>query len=140
LWEAEVEPKGVVILESSEEVTGYQIEGFEDDIWLPETFMSYIKQMGNIDKLIDVGIISKKATGILKKKLEQLDSVKVFSLTNNQPLLLPVATPGKITKKSLAYQLFKEGKVATSPEIKALELHKSTRCKYYNQWLADGKP
>ncbi len=140
LWDDEIEAEGVTILKVSEEGTLYQVEDFEDEIWLPSTFSTYIKELGNIDKTIDAGVISKKAAGILTKKLEQLDAVKKSSSTNNPSLLPSAATTGKITKKKLAYHLFKEGKVPTSPEIKALGLHKSTRCKYYNQWLADGKP
>jgi len=40
------------------------------------------------------------------------------------------------SKKARAFQLFSQGKGPSSPEVKALELHKSTRFKYYNQYRA----
>lgn len=46
----------------------------------------------------------------------------------------------KTTKKDRAYALFCEGKVPTSPEIKALGVNDSTRYKYFYAWQADGKP
>ena len=140
MWDNELEPEGVIIIEESEAETVYQVEGFEDEICLPSTFTNYIKQMGNIDKMVEVGIVPTKAAGIVKNKLEQLDAAKKSSSTTNEPSTSSAAITGKITKKKLAYQLFKQEKVPTSPEVKALGLHKSTRCKYYNQWLADGKP
>ena len=134
LSDDEIEPEGVIILEASEEATIYQVEGFEDEIWLPSKFANYIKQLGNIDKMIDVGIILKKAADITKRKIEQLDSVKTSSIIT-QVLSAQAATTGKITKKVTAYQLFGQGKGPSSPEVKALGLHKSTRYKYYAQFL-----
>ena len=48
--------------------------------------------------------------------------------------------PRKRGKKAKAYELFGEGKIPTSPEMKALGLHKSTRHKYFNAWIAAGRP
>ncbi|MFC1846451.1 hypothetical protein ACFLYS_00120 [Chloroflexota bacterium] len=87
--------------------------------------------------MIEVGVISEKIADIATRKLEQIATErKAINQQNTQR----VYTSGKTTKKAMAYQLFKEGKMSSSPEVRVLGLHKSTRCKYYRQWEADGKP
>lgn len=44
------------------------------------------------------------------------------------------------TKKEKAYQLFNEGKDASSSEVKALGLKPSSRYSYYSRWCAEGQP
>ena len=46
-----------------------------------------------------------------------------------------------MTKREAAFALFDEGKVASSPEVKALKLKSHTRANYYYDWKqGKGKP
>ncbi len=46
----------------------------------------------------------------------------------------------KESKKAKAFALFSQGCVPSSPEIKDLRLHSSSRYKYFNEWEKLGKP
>ena len=46
----------------------------------------------------------------------------------------------KKTKREKAFELFSQGFLPLSPEVKALGLHPSNRYKYYHQWESLGKP
>ena len=46
----------------------------------------------------------------------------------------------KQTKKAKAFELFSQGYLPLSQEIKALGLHKSNRYKYFTEWEKLGKP
>lgn len=46
----------------------------------------------------------------------------------------------KQTKKAKAFELFSQGYLPLSQEVKALGLHPSNRYKFYHQWEESGKP
>jgi len=77
--------------------------------------------------MVSMGIMSGKIASVAKS---EIDKLKI----EHEALPLEEKTKGKDTKKARAFQLFREGKVPTSPEVKALGLHKSTRFKYFNQY------
>jgi len=43
-----------------------------------------------------------------------------------------------VTEKDRAFELFDEGKTASSPEVKALKLKGKTRYNYYAEWQKAG--
>jgi len=78
-----------------------------------------------------MGIITQKVASIVKSELGELEVEQ-----KNKPS----EEKGGDSKKAKAFQLFGQGKGPSSPEVKALGLHKSTRFKYYNQYMAVHKP
>ena len=80
-----------------------------------------------------LGIMTEKVASVVKSELGELK-------VEREALPLKERNKGKDTKKARAFQLFSEGKGPSSPEVKTLGLHKSTRFKYYNQYLVVYKP
>ena len=74
-----------------------------------------------------MGIMTQKIASIAKSELAELEVEQKASLSEER---------GRSSKKARAFQLFSQGKGPSSPEVKALGLHKCTRFKYYNQYLA----
>ena len=133
LFEGGTKPPGITISQASDYSNTYRVQKFKSDVDIPDKFARYLKNMGSIDGMASAGIITEKVSGIVKSELAELK-------IEREPLALEFKTKGKDTKKAKATQLFRQGKTPTSPEVKALGLHKSTRYKYYNQYLAEHKP
>ena len=139
LMNGEAEPAGTTIIEASDDELVYRIRNHERDSCISSSFANYLKKIGGIDEMATSGIISNKVAHIIKGKLDQLVAEEKTSLLIIEQTAKRVEVAGKKTKKAMAYRLFKEGKTPGSPEVRALGIHKSTRCKYYRQWEADGK-
>ena len=85
LMEGNPEPPGVTILEASEAKTTYRINNFKENITIPISFASYLKEIGGIDEMAIMGILSEKVANIINNKLSQLGSEgKVEPLPNEQ--------------------------------------------------------
>lgn len=140
LMDDETEPAGSTIIEASDDELVYKIKNHKRDICISSSFVNYLKQIGGIDEMSAIGIISNKVAHIIKRKLDQLAAEEKASLLIMEQNTARIETTGKTTKKAMAYRLFKKGKLPSSPEVKALGMHKSTRYKYYRQWEADDKP
>ena len=100
----------------------------EEEVNIPDNFASYLRRIGSIDEMVNMGIVTEKVASVAKSELGELESEHEAS-----PLEDRIKRKG--TKKAKAFQLFNEGKGPASPEVKALGMHKSTRFKYYNQYL-----
>lgn len=133
LLNGEIKPNGTTISAATDSRITYKIPGFKDGVDIPGKFAVYLKNIGNIDQMVSMGIITEKVGGIVKNELSELEA-------EQEALALEEKTRGKDTKKAKAFQLFSEEKDPTSPEVKALGMHKSTRFKYYNQYVAEYKP
>jgi len=96
-------------------------------ITILDSFAGYLRSIGSIDKMVSTGIMTDKVADIVKIESGELEVEQKASLPEEK---------GRDSKKAKAFQLFSQGKGPSSPEVKDLELHKSTRFKYYNQYLA----
>jgi len=81
LMNGDAEPAGTTILKASESETTYRIKGFEDEVTIPDSFISCLKEVGGIDQMASMGIISEKVANIVKSKLGQLGAER-----NTEPL------------------------------------------------------
>ena len=133
LFEAETKPPGITIARASGDSTTYRVQKFKDEVNIPDKFAGYLKNIGSIDGMVSMGIITKKVGSIAKSELCELKK-------ECEPSTLEFKIRGKGTKKAKTFQLFSQGKGPSSPEVKALGLHKSTRFKYYSQYLTECKP
>ena len=133
LLNGETKPNGTTISATSDDMITYKIPKFKEEVVIPDSLAGYLKNIGNIDQMVSIGIITEKVGSIVKSELGE---VKI----EHEASPLEDRIKRKGTKKVKAFQLFSEGKGPTSPELKALAMHKSTRFKYYNQYLAVHKP
>jgi len=127
LLNGETMPEGTTITAVSETMVTYQIPKFKGDINIPDNFAAYLKSIGSIDKMADLGIITPKVASISKSKIGE---------SKAEQSTCPTVDKRGTSKKAQSFQLFSQGKGPSSPEVKALGLHKSTRFKYYNQYLS----
>ncbi|MFC1994919.1 hypothetical protein ACFLVK_00740 [Chloroflexota bacterium] len=133
LFQGGTKPPGITISKASDDSTTYRVQRFKGEVDIPDKFAGYLKTIGSVDGIVSTGIITEKVGGIVKNELAELKK-------ECQPLALELKIKGKDTMKAKAFQLFSQGKGPTSPEVKALGMHKSTRFKYYSQYVAEYKP
>jgi hypothetical protein len=129
LLSGETKPSGTTISSASDSVTAYKVPKFKEEVTIPDSFASYMRNIGSIEGMVSMGIMAEKVSGIAKS---EIDKLKI----EHGAAVLEGKAKGKDTKKEKAFQLFSEGKGPSSPEVKALGLHKSTRFKYFNQYQA----
>jgi hypothetical protein len=85
LINGDTEPAGATISGVSETETTYTIKGFEEEVTIPNGFASYLKEIGGIDQMVSIGILSEKAANVIEKRLTQLEAgEKGGSLQNSQ--------------------------------------------------------
>lgn len=72
LANGDMEPAGTTILEASEAGSVYSIEGLEGNVTIPESFADYLREMGGIDGMAVIGILSERVANIARNKLVQL--------------------------------------------------------------------
>lgn len=134
LLNGEIKPNGTTISAATDSMITYKIQRFKEEVDIPGKFADYLRNIGNIDQMVSMGIITEKVGNIVRSELGELK-------IEHEALTLEEKTKGKdTTKKAKAFQLFSEGKDPISPEVKALGMHKSTRFRYYNQYVAEYKP
>jgi hypothetical protein len=71
LMAGEVEPEGTSIIESGEKLTTYTVDGYDNDVVVPERFTEYLKEVGGIEGMVTAGVINKKVAEIIMKRLAQ---------------------------------------------------------------------
>lgn len=133
LLNGETKPKGTTISAASDGMITYKIPKFKEEVDIPNKFANYLKDIGSIDEMVSKFKMNEKVASIVRAESEELK-------VKHKALSLEEKTEGKHTKKAKAFLLFSQGKGPSSPEVKTLGLHKSTRFKYYNQYLAVHKP
>jgi len=131
LLSGETKPNGATISAASDGMITYKIPKFIKEVTIPDSFAGYLKSIGSIDEMVSMGIMTDKVTDIVKSESGELEVEQKPSLSEEK---------GRDSKKARAFQLFDQGKGPSSPEVKALGLHKSNRFRYYNQYLAVHKP
>lgn len=131
LLNGETKPSGTTISAASDGMITYKIPKFKEEVNILDNFAAYMRSIGSIDEMVGMGIITRKVASIVKSESSELKVELKATLSEEK---------GRDSKKAKAFQLFGQGKGPSSPEVKALELHKSTRFKYYNQYMAVHKP
>jgi hypothetical protein len=129
LLRGETKPSGATISVASDDVTAYKVPKFKEEVTIPDSFASYLRNIGSIEGMVSMDILTEKVSGIVNS---ELDKLKI----EHEAAGLEGKVKGKDTKKEKAFQLFSEAKGPSDPEVKALGLHKSTRFKYFNQYQA----
>ena len=132
LLNGETKPTGTIISAATAGMVAYKIPKFKEEVTIPDSFAGYLKNIGSIDRMVSMGIITEKVGNIVKSELGEVRTERGTSPLEDRKR--------KGTKKAKAFQLFSEGKGPDSPEVKALGMHKSTRYKYYKQYLETHKP
>ena len=127
LLNGETKPAGTTISAASDGMITYKIQKFKGEVTILDSFAGYLRSIGSIDEMVSMGIMTDKVADIVKSESGELEVEQKASLSEEKR---------GHSKKARAFQLFSQDKGPSSPEVKALELHKSTRFKYYNQYRA----
>jgi len=125
LLQGNIEPQSTRITEVSESSTSYEINGFDEEISIPDTFSKYLKAIGSWQGLVEKGIISSKVGEVVARAMER--STKELSSPETPKL-------SKGSKKARAFQLFNEGKRPGDPKVKSLGIKPETAYRYYQDW------
>jgi hypothetical protein len=127
LLNGEARPDGCAILAASDSDTTYRVQGFAGEVDVPDKFARYLKSIGSMDKMIEMGVMTEKLGNIVKAAVGELEAKRK----------IPPATGKAVrrdSKKERAFRLFDEGKRPSDPEVKALGLKPSTVYRYYQEW------
>jgi hypothetical protein len=131
LLNGETKPDGFTVTAATDGMITYKTPNFNEQVNIPDDFAGYLRGIGSIDEMVSMGIMTQKIADIAKSESGELDVEQKASLSEERK--------GN-SKKARAFQLFAQGNGPSSPGVKALGMHKSTRFKYYNQYLAVHKP
>jgi len=129
LLSGQTRPNGTTISAASDSMITYKIPKFKEEVTIPDSFAGYLKNIGNIDQMVSMGIITEKIASVAKNEVGEPKAT-------DRALSLEGDSVRKDSKKAKAFELFSQGKRPSSTEVKTLGLHKSTRFKYYNQYLS----
>ena len=127
LLNGEEKPDGHRIVAATGDAITYTVEGFEEEVEVPNSFAEYLKSAGSIDKMIDMGVMSEKVGRVVKAAVDELEAKR----------RIPSATRKAVRRDSIkerAFRLFDEGKRPSDPEVKALGIKPSTAYRYYQEW------
>lgn len=69
----DAEPAGTVIKRASESETEYRVENFKVEVIIPCSFARYMREIGGIDEMEIVGILSDKLADLVRSKLSELE-------------------------------------------------------------------
>jgi len=127
LLDGEARPDGSTILEATDSVTTYRIRGFEDEVEVPDKFVEYLTSIGSMDKMIDMGVMTKKVGNIVKAALGELEIERKIPPTREK-------AGRRDSIKEKAFRLFDGGKRPGDPEVKALGIKPNTAYRYYQDW------
>lgn len=69
LMNGELQPAGTTILAASENGKTYRIKNFKEEITIPKSFKNYLEKMGNIEQMVNVGILDQEVANAIKESL-----------------------------------------------------------------------
>jgi hypothetical protein len=127
LLNGEARPDGCAILAASDSDTTYRVQGFGGEVELPDKFAEYLKSIGSMDKMIDMGVMTEKVGNIVKAALGELEA---------KHKILPAREKAvrRDSMKERGFRLFDEGKRPADPEVKALGIKPNSAYRYYQEW------
>ncbi|MFO7996193.1 MAG: hypothetical protein R6U93_03465 [Dehalococcoidia bacterium] len=127
LFNGEARPEGVTILAATDGVITYRVQGLEEEVEVPDKFAAYLKSIGNMDKMIGMGIMTERVGNIVKAAVGELEV---------KPKIPPATEKAgrRHSIKERAFQLFDAGKRPGDPDVKALGIKPNTAYRYYQEW------
>lgn len=127
LLNGEARPDGCAILAASDSDTTYRVQGFGGEVDVPDKFAEYLKSIGSMDKMIDMGIMTGKVGNIVKAALGDLE-------VNHTILPARGKAVRRDSMKQRVCRLFDKGKRPGDPEVKALGIKPNSAYRYYQEW------
>ncbi len=127
LLNGEARPDGSTILAATDSIVTYKVQGLEDEVEVPDKFAEYLKSIGSMDKMIDMGLMTEKVGNIVKAALGELEIKRKTPPAREK-------AGGRDSIKEKAFRLFDGGKRPGDPEVKALGIKPNTAYRYYQDW------
>ena len=127
LFNGEARSDGCTILAASDSVTTYRVQGFEDEVDVPDKFVEYLKSIGSIDEMVNMGVMTEKVGNIVKAAIGEVEAKRRTSPAREK-------TGRRDSMKERAFRLFDEGKRPSDPEVKALGIKPNSAYRYYQRW------
>jgi len=127
LLSGEARPNGCAVSAASDSETTYKVQGFGEDVDVPDKFAEYLKSIGSMDKMIEMGVMTEKVGNIVKSALSEME-VKQEALPAAEKAVR------RQSMKERAFRLFDEGKRPGDPEVKALGIKPTSAYRYYQEW------
>ena len=127
LLNGEARPDGSTILAATDSVITYRVQGLEEEVEVPDEFAKYLKSIGSMDKMIDMGVMTEKVANVVKAAVGELQVKRKI------PPATEKAGRGHSIKER-AFRLFDGGKRPANPEVKALGIKPNTAYRYYQEW------
>jgi len=127
LLNGEARPDGSTILAATDSVITYRVQGLEEEVEVPNKFAEYLKSIGSMDKMIDMGVMTEKVGNIVKAAVDELEVKR----------RIPPATEKAGRRDSIkerAFRLFDGVKRPGDPEVKNLGIKPNTAYRYYQDW------
>jgi len=92
------EPEGCIIITAYEGWTSYQVDDFDQELKIPDSFIRYLREIGNWDSLTEKGIISDKIRDSVQRamaraKVEQLPQLGTNEGSQIVEALISLGTP-----------------------------------------------
>jgi hypothetical protein len=127
LLNGEARPDGSTILAAADSITTYRVQGFEEEVDVPDKFGEYLKSVGRIDKMVDIGVMTEKVGNIVKAALDKLEVARKIQSVRRR-------TGRRDTMKESVFRLFDEGRRPGDSQVKALGIKPNTACRYHQDW------
>jgi hypothetical protein len=127
LLSGEARPDGCPISAASDSDTTYRVQGFGEEVDVPDKFAEYLKSIGTMDKMIEMCVMTEKVGNIVKAALGEME-VKHEALPAKEKAVR------RHSMKERAFRLFDEGKRPGNPEVKALGIKPNSAYRYYQEW------
>lgn len=127
LLNGETRPDGCTISAASGSVTTYRVQGFEKEVDVSDKFAEYLKSVGSINEMVNMGIMTEKVGNIVRVALTEMEAERR-------------TPPGagragrRDSMKEKAFQLFDAGKRPSDPEVKALGIKPNSAYRYHQIW------
>jgi len=71
LMNGELQPAATTILAASENGRIYRIKNFTEEVTIPRSFENYLKQIGNIEQMVSIGIVDQEVAKVIRENLSQ---------------------------------------------------------------------
>jgi len=126
LLNVETKPNGITISAASDSMITYKIQRFKEEVTIPDSFAGYLRNIGSIDEMVSMGIMTDKVADIVKSELDELKAKHVASPLDKMK--------GENSKKAKAFKLFSEDKRPSDPEVKSLGIKPESAYRYYQAW------
>ena len=127
LLSGETKPNGITISAASDGMITYKIPKFKEEVNIPDNFASYLRSIGSIDEMVNMGIVTEKVASVAKSELGELK-------VEQQVLPSEGKTIRKDSKKARAFVLFSQGRRPSDPEVQALGVKPETTYRYHQEW------